>query len=176
MGGCCDCSCVADASHVCICSCLTPFPKTATTGDGLGSHVLTWNGSSAWTVTGTATVETWQAQAGTFICINPLTISVPVVYTLTFNCPGVSFPNGRWTLNVNFSVLQCRANTISDPATQHYGDPARGGSFLSSGNNPQNSIDLTCDPADILSFSIPTTTTNGLPTLGGGGAMSVVFG
>lgn len=180
--GCKCCECVADASHICMCGCLTPFPKTFYTGDGLGTHALTlttFGGTAAqWTGTAVAPgIHTWRSAPGTGVCSTETVLDLTVVYTLIHNCPGPSFPSGRWLLSVNYPVQLCYGCFPDCPAVQRYGDPAHGGASM--GSPPQDSITGACD-FNLLAFNIPTAATfggiplAGTPTLGGGGLMAVI--
>jgi hypothetical protein len=175
--GCPCCTCVADINHVCVCSCPTPYPKTATIGDSLGTHTLTYS------VTAVAPYTSGPAwltpdipfTPASMVAGNPVTglcspsgATMNCRYTLTFSCATL-----KWTLKFFFTVALCK-DTAGGTSYPHYGDPSATGTSLISTSGV---IDIDCSNTTMFNFAMPTTfgTPNPLAVPGGGGAQSVVF-
>lgn len=173
--GCKCCTCTADATHVCVCSCLTPYHRTATIADNLGVHTMTFQPTASpvrWQTTGLlmpATISTLQGFP-TFPqeCLPASgTQQTPYNYVLTFSCNTL-----KWTLALTSTVISCK-NTASDPLTLHYAAIGEPSGFSPTVNN---AINIDCTNTTMLNFVLPTVYPGDtLPIPGGGGPLSVVF-
>lgn len=165
------CCCSSDENRICICSCSMPFPRTATTGDDLGTHTLTIPtlGGTVWTAVHQVKNVTVCDQ---FLGCPCNTGIWEIWYRLFFDCSGtVGFPAGRWRFSVEAKIAVC------------FGFPNRGtNAGLTAFWAATDDADFTCNANEILTFNIPDALTNSFnpglsyPNPGGGGLMTVVFG
>lgn len=167
-------ACVGDASHVCICTCGTPYPTTATITDDLGTWTMTYQTllpPTGWQQLGLAfPVADTYVSDGHGGCGglgpgcpfgSPPGCNTPYGYKLIFNCVAQT-----WTLQMWANTIGCGA-----AGTRWSKNTVSGGSLVVIGSD---TIPMDCSNTSMLTFNLPTVTHDGV-TAPGHGAVSVVF-
>jgi hypothetical protein len=151
--GCC-CACVADASHVCLCSCLDAFPRTLHTSDSLGALSLGYAGGGVWQQARNLTGQT--TYCWTTICNTFAGQTITVIWKLTLNC------TTGWKFEVIYQVSICPGGPFGFvwSGCPNFANVA-----------PSGSIPFTCD-FSLLEFTLPTTQ-SGFGVPGGGGYYAI---
>lgn len=173
-----------DSSHVCIAICDYPIPKTLFTTDGLGTHTLTWNGSS-WV--GTATTSTGVRQVVdslTKACITPGTMTVTysvdqsLVLTVGWHVSCCYIPGGPLGQPLRIDYVYGDDVTFGGTSsTKPIGatGPATIGSCspVSATTNVATVGTVQATPIDFCGTSLGVDTYAGFDNPGGGGMMAV---